>query len=89
MSAARTLYERSIVVDACAPLAPIAPVHTAFSPDERVDAYAKAGVTFAIFSIVDDLPNSIEQTTKPAIFLGPAGKICAGGPIGRCASSES
>jgi membrane dipeptidase len=33
-------------------------------PDDLVNAYASAGVTLAIFTIVDDFPNSIEQTLK-------------------------
>lgn len=58
------LYGRSIVVDATAPTPPFAPFETTFSPDERVNAYTSAGVDFAVFTLVDDYPNSIEQTVK-------------------------
>jgi membrane dipeptidase len=59
-----TLYDRSIVVDTTAPLAPFQAIQIAFGPDEVVSAYASAGVTLAIFTVVDDFPNSIEQTVK-------------------------
>jgi len=58
------LYSRSIVVDATAPIPPYAPFETKFSADERVNAYTSAGVDFAVFTLVDDYPNSIEQTLK-------------------------
>jgi membrane dipeptidase len=53
-----------LTIDACAPLAPVAPVDIAFTGEQRVAAYSSAGVACAVFSIVDDLPNSIEQTVK-------------------------
>lgn len=58
------LYGRSIVVDTTAPTPPFAPFATTFSPDERVNAYASSGVDLAVFTLVDDYPNSIEQTVK-------------------------
>jgi membrane dipeptidase len=58
------LYERSIVIDTTAPTPPFAPFATTLSPDERVNAYSGSGVTFAVFTLVDDYPNSIEQTLK-------------------------
>jgi membrane dipeptidase len=58
------LYRHSLVVDATAPLAPFTTIEIAFSPEQLVDAYAKAGVTFTVFTVVDDYPNSIEQTIK-------------------------
>lgn len=58
------LYGRSIVVDATAPTPPFAPFESPSSPDERVNAYTSAGVDFAVFTLVDDYPNSIEQTLK-------------------------
>jgi membrane dipeptidase len=58
------LYSDSIVVDATAPMPPFGPFETVFTPDERVEVYAKAGVTFVVFTVVDDYPNSIEQTMK-------------------------
>jgi membrane dipeptidase len=57
-------YEESIVVDATAPLSPFSAIQIPFGPDELVDRYASAGVTFAVFTVVDDFPNSIEQTLK-------------------------
>jgi membrane dipeptidase len=60
----RTLYDDSIIVDATAPVPPFAPFETTFSADERVAAYCGAGVTLAVFTIVDDFPNSIEHTVK-------------------------
>ena len=71
----RSLYDRSIVVDATAPISPFALIGTANGPDELVRAYVSAGITFVIFTIVDDYPNSIEQTLKllgqnRAYFLG-------------------
>jgi membrane dipeptidase len=59
-----SLYSRSIVVDTTAPLAPFGAITTAAGPEALVDTYAQAGVTLAIFTIVDDFPNSIEQTIK-------------------------
>lgn len=58
------LYSHSVVVDTTAPLAPFAVIQTASGPEKLVNAYAEAGVTFAVFTIVDDFPNSIEQTIK-------------------------
>lgn len=58
------LYARSIVVDATAPLSPFGAIQTAFSAQQLIDTYAGSGVTFAVFTIVDDFPNSIEQTVK-------------------------
>lgn len=59
-----SLYLRSIVVDTTAPLAPFGAITTAAGPEALVDTYAQAGVTLAIFTVVDDFPNSIEQTMK-------------------------
>lgn len=58
------LYQRAIVVDTTAPLAPFASVPTSVDADELVATYAGAGVTLTIFTVVDDFPNSIEQTLK-------------------------
>src|SRR5579862_8342474 len=58
------VYSRSIVVDVTAPTPPFASFESTSSPDERVNAYTSAGVDFAIFTLVDDYPNSIEQTLK-------------------------
>jgi len=58
------LYENAIVVDAAAPLAPYTVIPTEAPPEQMVDVYAKAGVTFAVFTVVDDYPNSIEQTVR-------------------------
>lgn len=58
------LYSESIIVDATAPLSPFSAIESAFGPEKLVEAYAGAGVTFAIFTVVDDHPNSIEQTVK-------------------------
>lgn len=63
-STVRGLYHRSIVVDTTAPIAPFAAIESASGPDKLVNAYVEAGVTFAVFTIVDDFPNSIEQTVK-------------------------
>jgi membrane dipeptidase len=58
------LYGRSIIVDTCAPVAPFSALETSVSPDSLVNSYADADVTLAVFTIVDDLPNSIEQTIR-------------------------
>jgi len=58
------LYEAAIVVDAAAPLSPFSLIEASAGPDELVDSYANAGVTLAVFTVVDDFPNSIEQTLK-------------------------
>jgi membrane dipeptidase len=58
------LYSESLVVDATAPLAPFATIQTELGPQGLVDVYAQAGVTFAVFTVVDDLPNSVEQTVR-------------------------
>jgi len=63
-----------------APLAPFSAIQITFGPDQLVDTYVTAGVTFAIFTIVDDFPNSIEQTVKlisenRRFFLGHPGKF--------------
>lgn len=58
------LYEQALVVDTTAPLAPFTTIDSGVSPDTLVDIYAKAGVTLAVFTVVDDSPNSIEQTIK-------------------------
>jgi len=39
-------------------------VAIASTPDELMHAYVSAGVSFSIFTVVDDHPNSIEQTIK-------------------------
>lgn len=58
------LYESAVVVDATAPLSPFAAVQTAAGPEELIGAYTRAGVTLCVFTIVDDYPNSIEQTFR-------------------------
>lgn len=58
------LYGHSVVVDTTAPLSPFAAIQTTFGPEELVTAYAGAGVTFAVFTVVDDFPMSVEQTIK-------------------------
>ena len=58
------LYNRSIVVDTTAPVAPFATIDSSPGPDALVNAYANAGVTLAVFTVVDDYPNSIERTIK-------------------------
>lgn len=57
------LYHRSIVVDACAAVAPYSFVE-GIDPGPYLNAYAEAGVTFVLFTVVDDKPNSIEQSIK-------------------------
>lgn len=61
---ARALYSSAIVVDAAAPISPYAAIDTGASSDSIVRPYEEAGVTFSIFTVVDDFPNSIEQTFK-------------------------
>jgi membrane dipeptidase len=58
------LYRQSIITDATAPLSPCTAVHSSSGADELMDAYACAGITLAVFTVVDDFPNSIEQTLK-------------------------
>jgi membrane dipeptidase len=58
------LYHEALVVDTTAPLAPFTSIDSGVSPDRVVHTYASAGVTFAVFTVVDDAPNSIEQTLK-------------------------
>jgi membrane dipeptidase len=58
------LYDGSIVVDATAPISPFAVIQATSGPQELVDLYAAAGVTLAVFTVVDDFPNSIEHTIK-------------------------
>lgn len=60
----RKLFEQAIVVDTTAPIAPFAEVAMALTPAQRVKPYVTAGVTLAVFTLVDDFPNSIEQTVK-------------------------
>src|SRR5438046_1168676 len=70
------LYRRSIVVDTTAPLAPFSAVQIAVGPEELVNAYSQAGVTFAIFTVVVDVTQvglrssleALELTTKPPVF---------------------
>lgn len=59
-----TVYSRSIVVDATAPLPPFGVIQLGVGPERLVETYADAGVTLAVFTVVDDFPNSIEQTIK-------------------------
>jgi membrane dipeptidase len=61
---ANRLYASAIVVDATAPLPPFGAVEISSTPDQLVDAYVRSGVTHAVFTVVDDFPNSIEQTVK-------------------------
>jgi membrane dipeptidase len=63
----RALYDSALVVDACAPVAPFAAIEPEGGPEKLVGAYIEAGVTFVVFTVVDDFPNSIEQTIK---FIG-------------------
>ncbi len=63
-AAAASLYGKSLVVDATAPLAPFSASNPDLTPDELIAAYADAGVTCAVFTVVDDFPNSIEQSIK-------------------------
>lgn len=60
----RILYEQAIVVDATAPLAPFSYASSTLGPEKLISPYAKAGVTLAVFTLVDDYPYSIEQTVK-------------------------
>jgi len=64
MSSVSALYKSSIVVDITAPLAPFAAISIGVTPRELMQAYTSAGVTLAVLTIVDDFPNSIEQTVK-------------------------
>ena len=64
ISDSNALYGQSIVVDATAPLSPFSAVQTELGTDALVSSYAAAGVTLAVFTIVDDFPNSIEQTLR-------------------------
>jgi membrane dipeptidase len=64
MGIADALFRSSIVVDMTAPISPFAAIKLAGGPENAVDVYAHAGVTFAVFTVVDDFPNSIEQTIK-------------------------
>jgi hypothetical protein len=57
------LYQRAIIVDACAAVAPFSFVE-GIDPGQYLNAYAEAGVTFVLFTVVDDKPNSIEQSIK-------------------------
>ena len=56
-------YRDSIVVDACAAVAPFSFVE-GIDPEQYLTAYAQAGVSFILFTVVDDKPNSIEQSIK-------------------------
>ena len=67
MSQPSPLYQDSVIVDACAPIAPFAAIENALGADKLLDVYTGAGVSLAIFTVVDDFPNSIEQTIK---FIG-------------------
>ena len=58
------LYRDAVVVDITAPISPFAAVQSSFGPDDLTAAYCNVGVTCAIFTIVDDFPNSIEQTVR-------------------------
>ena len=57
------LYSDSIVVDACGAVAPFSFVD-GVDPESYLQTYADANVTFVLFTVVDDQPNSIEQTLK-------------------------
>lgn len=57
-------YNCAIVVDACVPVSPLSLIETPGGADALVNDYTVAGVTFAVFTIVDDYPNSIEQTIR-------------------------
>lgn len=57
-------YDEAIVVDACAPFPPVSLMPMARTADEIVEPYAESGVTLALFTVVDDFPNSVEQTVK-------------------------
>jgi membrane dipeptidase len=58
------LHADTIFVDATAPLAPFGAVPVCASPQEIAEVYESAQTTWAIFTIVDDFPNSIEQTVR-------------------------
>jgi membrane dipeptidase len=58
------LYEDAIVVDATVPIAPFAAIASADGPEGLLTPYVSAGVTLAIVTVVDDFPNSIEQTVR-------------------------
>lgn len=88
-----SLYGRSIVVDTTAPLAPFGAITTAAGPEALVDTYAQAGVTLAVFTIVDDFPNSIEQTIKwlaanRRFFLGLPDRYILADAIGDVRSAK-
>lgn len=58
------MYREAIVVDTTAPIAPFGTFQTTVSADTMVGAYVRAGLTFVVFTVADDYPNSIEQTVK-------------------------
>jgi membrane dipeptidase len=64
MTVDRVSYGRSIVVDLCAPVAPFATIELPGGPEKLLGPYLDAGVSLIVLTVVDDLPNSIEQTIK-------------------------
>jgi membrane dipeptidase len=59
-----TLFTEAIVIDATAPLAPYTTIESTYAAEDLTAAYAGAGVTLVVFTVVDDYPNSIEQTIR-------------------------
>jgi membrane dipeptidase len=58
------LYRDTIVVDSTAPMSPFPNFQTTVGPDEVLEAYERAGLSFVVFTVSDDYPNSIEHTVK-------------------------
>jgi membrane dipeptidase len=58
------LYDTSIVIDAAAPISPHSAISLRGGPPAAVRPYVAAGTTCAVFTIVDDYPNSLEYTVR-------------------------
>jgi membrane dipeptidase len=61
---ANYVYEDAIIVDAAVPIAPFAAIASADGPESVLTPYVSAGATLAVVTVVDDFPNSIEQTVR-------------------------
>lgn len=57
------LYKSAIVVDALAAVAPFSYVE-GIDPERYAQSYAGSGVTYVVFTVVSDMPNSIEQSVR-------------------------
>jgi membrane dipeptidase len=64
MVLSKSLYEEDIVVDATVPIAPFAAISSATMAEDLLTPYIAAGVTLAVVTVVDDYPNSVEQTIR-------------------------